>query len=321
MSQSIEPTSVRQIHTQPCLRLRVLHALVLGVSMTTIVLAGAGTASAMSSSTPRPKPKKVTICHATGSTKNPYVTITVSVNSTDFMGHLTHDSDLIPAPASGCPKKRDVCPNIPGIQATVPQGKIIDSSGSCVEQPSPDVCPNIDGIQATVPTGKVKDSTGNCVSPQSPPPPSPPPPPAPPVSEPTGCTPWTMHYGNYKAGVDISCAGSNGGWVSILGDPVVYTNLPGSAGSPLRLQRTYEIGYGSHTVILADGTQFQWGTYAGSNTIKWLAVTKGGLTYTAIGLASGTTPNIKTTLTTSEMQEFETALFACASTLHQPISC
>ncbi|QQG41687.1 MAG: hypothetical protein HYV90_06070 [Candidatus Woesebacteria bacterium] len=45
----------------------------------------------------------VTICHATGSSSNPYVEITVDDDSTTFKGHLTHAGDIIPAPAEGCP--------------------------------------------------------------------------------------------------------------------------------------------------------------------------------------------------------------------------
>jgi hypothetical protein len=45
---------------------------------------------------------KITICHATGSSKNPYVMITVSVNGLN--GHGNHSRDIIPAPAGGCPK-------------------------------------------------------------------------------------------------------------------------------------------------------------------------------------------------------------------------
>lgn len=45
--------------------------------------------------------EKITICHATGSKKNPYNEITVSVNGLN--GHGQHASDIIPAPAGGCP--------------------------------------------------------------------------------------------------------------------------------------------------------------------------------------------------------------------------
>jgi hypothetical protein len=44
---------------------------------------------------------KITICHATGSKKNPYVLITISVNGLN--GHSNHSRDIIPAPAGGCP--------------------------------------------------------------------------------------------------------------------------------------------------------------------------------------------------------------------------
>jgi hypothetical protein len=46
---------------------------------------------------------KITICHATGSAKNPYVLITISVNGLN--GHDKHARDIIPAPAGGCPAK------------------------------------------------------------------------------------------------------------------------------------------------------------------------------------------------------------------------
>ncbi len=45
---------------------------------------------------------KITICHRTGSAKNPYVEITVSVNATTD-GHGSHEGDIIPAPVGGCP--------------------------------------------------------------------------------------------------------------------------------------------------------------------------------------------------------------------------
>ena len=48
------------------------------------------------------KADKVTICHRTGSAKNPYVEISVSANATTD-GHGTHEGDLIPAPEGGCP--------------------------------------------------------------------------------------------------------------------------------------------------------------------------------------------------------------------------
>jgi hypothetical protein len=45
----------------------------------------------------------VTLCHATHSLSNPYVTITVD-NQGKLNGHLHHADDIIPAPEGGCPK-------------------------------------------------------------------------------------------------------------------------------------------------------------------------------------------------------------------------
>ncbi len=46
---------------------------------------------------------KITICHKTGSAKNPYVQISVSENAVKN-GHGKHDGDMIPAPEGGCPE-------------------------------------------------------------------------------------------------------------------------------------------------------------------------------------------------------------------------
>jgi uncharacterized repeat protein (TIGR01451 family) len=77
--------------------------------------------------------------------------------------YLCVDTRLKPPPPV------DVCPNIPGDQATIPPGMIKDEAGNCVTPPT-DVCPNIPGNQATIPPGMVKDASGNCVTPPPPPP-------------------------------------------------------------------------------------------------------------------------------------------------------
>ena len=65
------------------------------------------------------------------------------------------------------PPPVDVCPNIPGNQATIPSGMIKDANGNCVTPPPPvDVCPNIPGNQTSVPPGMIKDANGNCITPQ-----------------------------------------------------------------------------------------------------------------------------------------------------------
>jgi hypothetical protein len=57
---------------------------------------------------------------------------------------------------------------------------VVDSGGNCVTPPPPDVCPNIDGVQAVLPDGMIRDASGNCLTP--PPPPSVTPPSATPTS-------------------------------------------------------------------------------------------------------------------------------------------
>lgn len=66
------------------------------------------------------------------------------------------------------PEADDVCPNLDGDQAEVPDGLVLDGEGDCVEEetPSPDdVCPNVDGTQTEVPDGLLVDGDGDCVAP------------------------------------------------------------------------------------------------------------------------------------------------------------
>ena len=69
------------------------------------------------------------------------------------------------------PPPVDVCPNIPGVQPTIPPGMVKDANGNCVTPSSPpsspsmsDDCPNLPGVQGSVPEGMVKDASGNCVA-------------------------------------------------------------------------------------------------------------------------------------------------------------
>jgi hypothetical protein len=54
-----------------------------------------------------------------------------------------------------------MCPNIDGVQSTVPVNMIIDPIGNCVYTTT-DMCLNIDGIQDAVPYGYVADANQNC---------------------------------------------------------------------------------------------------------------------------------------------------------------
>jgi hypothetical protein len=68
------------------------------------ILAAASFALAATAATAAPTASvvKVTICHRTASAKKPYVKITVSARAA-LRGHQRHPSDIIPAPATGCP--------------------------------------------------------------------------------------------------------------------------------------------------------------------------------------------------------------------------
>ena len=117
--------------------------------------------------------EKVTICHATGSTTNPYVRITISENAVE--AHRGHQGglDIIPAP-DRCPGDpvpppgTDVCPNLPGDQPVVPDLFVVDDQGNCV--PAPDVlfvpCVVSAGVTqtATTVTGTPGDDTIDCTN-------------------------------------------------------------------------------------------------------------------------------------------------------------
>lgn len=63
-----------------------------------------------------------------------------------------------------CQPPVDVCPNIEGNQATVPEGLVKDNEGNCVEQPPVvDVCENLEGNQTTAPAGTHINDKGACV--------------------------------------------------------------------------------------------------------------------------------------------------------------
>lgn len=52
----------------------------------------------------------------------------------------------------------DVCPNVVGVQVTMPGGYLADVNGNC----QPDSCLNIDGLQVSVPDQYDADVSGNC---------------------------------------------------------------------------------------------------------------------------------------------------------------
>jgi|GEM_PF-1175709 len=124
-----------------------------------------------------PSPQTVTLS-APGSTSIRYTTngttptcSTGTLYSTPFPVHVTTAIKAIACYSSGSSPVAtlsyvigtDVCPNMSGMQTTVPSGYIKDSAGNCVQQTQTDVCPNITGVQTSVPSGYIKDGSGNCV--------------------------------------------------------------------------------------------------------------------------------------------------------------
>jgi uncharacterized repeat protein (TIGR01451 family) len=155
-----------------------------GATSARVDVGSSGTTSAFAVATNDGSPKKVFVCKYVGTPgvnerlqtgDNP---INVSVNAipdgasvgayfADSQGRsfvLAFDTGQPEPPASSCPPPApdDVCPNIDGVQESVPQGMVKDEQGNCVPPPPVDVCPNLDGVQEHVPDGyHVVD--GQCV--------------------------------------------------------------------------------------------------------------------------------------------------------------
>lgn len=114
----------------------------------------------------------VVVCHRTGSDSNPYVVINIpwtawsEAHSPDTGAHPDlngrHDimlKDPASRPGSKDGFSKDDCETA----APAPVQSIQPAQRNPV--PPADVCPNIAGMQATVPRGLVKDASGSCVVP------------------------------------------------------------------------------------------------------------------------------------------------------------
>jgi hypothetical protein len=79
------------------------------------------------------KAGKMTICHATGSATNPYVTITISNNA--IPAHRRHQDgrDIIPAPGGGCPTGQQSQSQQPSTE-TPPAGPTTQTAAPATQQ-------------------------------------------------------------------------------------------------------------------------------------------------------------------------------------------
>ena len=94
---------------------------------------------------------KVNICHATSRESNPYEALRVADDG-NWNGHEDHEGDFLyegPVDSKDKPTKDgddwcgenvpeepvDVCPNIDGVQEALPEDKILDEQGNCVDIP------------------------------------------------------------------------------------------------------------------------------------------------------------------------------------------
>ncbi|MBT2512642.1 hypothetical protein [Arthrobacter sp. ISL-30] len=100
---------------------------------------------------------KITICHATGSEKNPHVEITVSENALNGhgRGQAVHEHDIIPAAAGGCVVEEPETPETPPVTPPVtPPGKTPEVTPPAV---TPGVTPSVETpavkAPAVVPAG------------------------------------------------------------------------------------------------------------------------------------------------------------------------
>jgi uncharacterized repeat protein (TIGR01451 family) len=132
--------------------------------------------------------QKISICHATSSESNPYTNPEVNISSFFSGGHDTDEEDIIPPFhytvgdgveefagmnwdganielwESGCGAHKealDVCPNIDGDQADVPEGQHLDEQGNCVNDEIPPLGCDIDGIGGSVTDNGLNDGTAN----------------------------------------------------------------------------------------------------------------------------------------------------------------
>lgn len=263
-----------------------------------ITLAATGPAHAAAGAAPKgggggnaaaPKPNvaalapKVNICHATGSKKNPYVTITVSENGLN--GHGRHANDIIPAPAAGCPRAGDPAPIAPAPVAPTPVAPT-----PVAPTPPPPGCAtwNLRGYPLW---------EGIAVN---------------------GVWTWTP-----AQGVEFTCATDSAERISIWGDPVVNAvHTRTASGFAVMRTYWFGYGTGAITLANGTRFDWTTETYA-PYALTSMVVTKGAARWSVVKPSSGAIPStsVATGLTAAEVVEFEGKLQRCTGMWSAPLAC
>ncbi len=247
---------------------------------------------------------KVTICHRTASSSNPYVRI--SVDESGLNGHGDHEGDIIPAPANGCPTAEDGGSSggsSGGTDAGTGTGTGGDS-GSGSELPTGDGS-GLDGVIGPCCTGP---DAGDGPNDDTVPPTS--------TRRCTSTSPSTMYASGWYAVTIRSCRGSR---VRIYGDPLVRTFLPGMF-APV----TFGVGYGPHSSSL-HGATVSWDTDATRRrVITHLTVQRGVQSVTMRPFAfqqAGDRRVVEVPLTDAQVKLLARDLWSCRGNPMLPISC
>lgn len=113
--------------------------------------------------------KKITICHYPPD--NPENRHTIVINESALETHLAHEDTIGPCEdePEPEPEPEDLCPNIDGVQETIPEGMFLDDEENCVE-PEPGAVLGCTDEAATNYNSEATQGDGSCVYPDTTPP-------------------------------------------------------------------------------------------------------------------------------------------------------
>ena len=268
---------------------------------------------------------KVTICHATSSTTNPYVTITIATSGLN--GHSGHAGDIIPAPASGCPTSTGGGSTDTGSTGTDTgtgsgsTGSTGGETGSGTDEKvtichatgsakNPYVSITIAKAALPAHTSHGEDlipaPTTGC--------------PKPPTGGPFACTaksPVAAYASGPNAVTLRSCKGTS---LRIWGDPWVSYMTPG-----MTAPQTFSVGYGSWSTTFGS-TGLSWKTDpARRNAMSSLSIAGAGTAITirpgAYPLAAGERRAALIPIGDEQLRAMRDQMLTCMGDTQQPIRC